>query len=391
MKPIRGLRGVEAGAQENMHSIELLGELNSAFEEFKVRNDDRVDRIEARLNRPGLGGGTVDTLVRRRQELNAALREYARSGDDTKIKALSIGSEPDGGYLVEDLLAMTMTARAFEISPIRPFARVIQIGGTSWREPADISEPGSSWVGENEARPETTGPVPLADLNITPHEQYANPAVTQQLLEDSQFDIANWLGSKIATKFLREEAAAFVNGNGVNKPRGFLTHPIVSTADATRAWGELQYIPTGAASDFIAPTTSASPADCLIDTVYSMKATYRAGGRWYLNSGTAGKVRKFKDFDGKFVWTDSLIQGQPPLLMGYPVSFAEDMPAVGSNTYPIAFANMDVGYTIIDRVGTSVLRDPYTAKPKVLFYTRRRVGGGMSNSEAIKLVKVATA
>jgi HK97 family phage major capsid protein len=215
------------------------------------------------------------------------------------------------------------------------------------------------------------------------------PKASQKVLDDAALNVEDWLGNKVVSRFARQEAAAFISGNGVLKPRGILSYPTATTADATRAWGTLQHVITGHASSFIAPTTSASPADCLVDTVYSLKATYRIGARWFMNSLTAGTVRKFKDADGKFVWTDRISENQPPLLLGYPVEFAEDLPDVGAGNFPIMFGDLSAAYQVVDRLGIRVLRDPYTQKGWVLFYSTMRVGGAVVNSEALKLLKVA--
>ncbi|HEX6996141.1 MAG TPA: phage major capsid protein [Gammaproteobacteria bacterium] len=413
--------------------MELAAEIKTALEEHGAAVKGFADRIgalekqlkdeqayrtelEAKMNRPGMFGTGEPADERKAEaELKAAIKawypgrapmvdsldyrayksacdKYLRYGAEMlsaeERKAMSVGTDPDGGYLVTPDMSGRVARKVFESSPIRQFANVQPVGSDRLEGIEDTDEADSGWVGETQARTDTDTPQ-VGKYEIPVHEIYAQPKATQKLIDDSAIDIEAWLSGKVSDRFARQEAAAFVNGNGVARPRGLLTYPTASTSDATRPWGTVQYIPTGDASGFITPSTSASPADCLITTVYSLKAIYRTGARWFMNSATAGVVRKFKDSEGRFAWTDSLTEGQPPLLLGYPVSFAEDMPDVGANAFPIMFGNLSFAYTIADRLGIRVLRDPYTSKPYVRFYSTKRVGGAVTNTEAYKLVKVA--
>jgi HK97 family phage major capsid protein len=346
----------------------------------------RLDGIEKRLNRPGVGGGDGN------REDEVALKSfgtYLRRGTvDDEMKAMTVGSDPDGGYAVVTPLANTITKRIYETSPIRQVARVVTVEADAFEELLDADDAAATWVGETDARPETASPK-LGKLRIPVHEIYANPKASQTLLEDASTDIGAWLEGKVADRFGRSENAAFVNGNGVGKPRGFLTYPTAATADAVRPWGTLQHVVTGEAATFIAPTATASPVDCLIDLMTAVKAGYRPRAAWLMNRATAGVIRKFKDPEGRFVWTDPLMPGALPTLLGFPVYLAEDMPDIAAGKYPVAFGDFQAGYTVVDRIGIQVLRDPFTAKPFVVFYTRKRVGGDVNNSEAIKLLKIA--
>jgi HK97 family phage major capsid protein len=213
-------------------------------------------------------------------------------------------------------------------------------------------------------------------------ELYANPTASQAMLDDAQFDVEEWLAGEIAAEFAKAEGAAFVNGNGTNRPRGFLQAPVAATADATRAFGTLQYVASGAAGDF-----AANGADRLIDLVQTLRAPYRQGASFVMNAATAARIRKFKTSDGQFLWQPSLVTGTPATLLGYPVVEAEDMPDVAANSLSIAFGNFRAGYLIAERSETSILRDPYSNKPFVTFYATKRVGGCVANSEAIKLMR----
>ena len=209
------------------------------------------------------------------------------------------------------------------------------------------------------------------------------PKASQRLLDDSVFDVEGWLAGKIATRFIRAEASAFINGTGVDQPKGILLPTKVANASWT--WGNLGYIPTGAAADFA--TTNA--VDCVISLVYALGADYRANASFIMNSKTAGAVRKMKDADGRFMWSDGLAAAEPARLMGYPVLICEDMPDIAANAYAIAFGDFKSAYTIAERPDLRILRDPFSAKPNVLFYASKRVGGDVTDFAAIKLLKIA--
>ena len=199
-------------------------------------------------------------------------------------------------------------------------------------------------------------------------------------MDDAAFDIESWLAGRIAEKFARAEAAAFVSGDGIDKPTGFLTHPVVD--NDIWAWGNIGYVPTGLDS-------ALGNGDAIIDLVYALGAEYRANGTFVMNSKTAGEVRKLKDGDGRFLWSDGLAAGEPARLLGYPVLIAEDMPDIASGSDSIAFGDFAAGYTVAERPDLRVLRDPFSAKPNVLFYATKRVGGDVSDFAAIKVLRFA--
>jgi HK97 family phage major capsid protein len=212
---------------------------------------------------------------------------------------------------------------------------------------------------------------------------YANPAATQAMLDDAAFDVEAWLADEIASEFAKAEGAAFISGNGVNRPRGFLTAPVASTNDTTRPFGTLQYVPTGVAGGFAAT----NPQDKLVELVHAVRAPYRQGASWVMNASTLSVIRRFKTSDGAFIWQPGLAAGQPDTLMGYPVIEAEDMPDIAANSLSIAFGNFKAGYLIAERSETNILRDPYSNKPYVHFYATKRIGGALINSTAIKLMR----
>ena len=236
--------------------------------------------------------------------------------------------------------------------------------------------------GGSEASMEAATPI-MERISIKLFELAAMPKASQRLLDDSAFDVEGWLAGKIATRFIRAEAAAFINGDGVDKPKGILLPAKIT--NASWVWGSVGYVPTGTAADF-APTNA---ADAIVSLVYSLTADYRANATFVMNSKTAGTVRKMKDADGRFLWSDGLSAALPSLLMGYPVLVAEDMPDIAASTFAIAFGDFRAAYTIAERPDVRVLRDPFSAKPNVLFYANKRVGGDVTDFAAFKLLKFA--
>ncbi len=341
-----------------------------------------VARLNARpLTRPALGDAKADTDPARK----AFTDRYLRKGFEVpEIKSLSAGVATDGGVAVprEIDAAIDITLKA--ASPLRAIANVVSIGSVNYRKLVAVGGVASGWVAETAARPET---VTETFVEIAPPmgELYANPAASQTMLDDAMFDVEAWLAGEIGSEFARAEGVAFVTGSGVARPKGFLTYPVAATDDATRAFGTLQYVPSGAAGAFLAN----AGADRIIDLVHALRAPYRQGASFVMNASTLAKVRKLKDNNGQYLWTASLGAGLPATLLGYPVVEAEAMPDVAIDSLSIAFGNFQAGYLIAERSSTSILRDPYSNKPYVYFYATRRVGGAVVNSEAIKVMKFA--
>lgn len=311
-----------------------------------------------------------------------AFVQYMRKDDRIlaadEQKALSVGSDPDGGYVVDPDTTGRIVMKQFETSPIRQFASVQVISSDALEGLYDLDEAAAGWVSEKGARTETATPQ-LGAWRIPVHELYAEPRATQKLLDDAFIDMENWLANKVSEKFNRVENAAFVSGDGVDKPRGLLTY-----APGTTLPGTIEQFKTGVNGDF---ATDPNGADVLVDMIYGLKSSYRANAVWFMNRGTTGKTRLLKDSDGNMMWQPSLSAGQPSTLLGYPVASFEDMPNMATNSLSIGFGDLAEGYQIVDRLGIRVLRDPYTAKPFVKFYTTKRVGGDVLNFEAIKLLK----
>lgn len=370
------LKGLERRSADVL-SEEKVARIDSALTETK----QKLDTLMLAQTRPQLGGErkAFDPAQMQRKQ---AFDRYVRKGDgpDMEVKALSEGSNPDGGYTVPLEIERTIDRVLSQASPIRAISTVRQIGGGTYRKPITTAGAASGWVGETGSISQTGTPT-LAALDFPAMELYAMPAATQTLLDDSQVDIEQWLADEVQIVFAEQEGAAFVNGDGSSKPTGFLHYTLV--ADASWVWGKIGTLASGADGDFAAD----APADALLNLAYAPKQGYRANGRWVMNRKTESRVRKFKDDNGNYIWQPGTAAGQPATIFGYPVTESEDMPDIASGSTSIAFGDFARGYLIVDRIGVRVLRDPYSAKPYVLFYTTKRVGGGVQNFEAIKLMK----
>jgi HK97 family phage major capsid protein len=341
-----------------------------------------LDRKSIATRRPAL-----DTTAEAEAPHQKAFEAYVRTGEDGALrglvlegKALSTAVAGDGGFLVDPQMSATIRSVLRSTASLRQVATVVNVDAVSYDVLIDRTEAASAWTVETGSVAETDTPN-IERIVIPLHELSAMPKASQRLLDDAAFDVETWLAGRIAERFARAEAATFVTGDGVNKPRGFLNRPQV--ANASWAWGSIGFIPTGAAGAF----TAANPADVLVDLVYALGAQYRARANFVMNSRTAGVVRKLKDADGRFLWADGLQAGEPARLLGYRVLILEDMPDIAANATAIAFGDFASGYTVAERPDLRILRDPFSAKPHVLFYATKRVGGDVSDFAAIKLLR----
>ncbi len=340
----------------------------------------RLDDAVVAGQRPaldGVKGGAIDPA--RAAFVDRYLRQGLEAGVELKSFAGATGAA--GGYAVPREIDAVIGSTLKAISPIRGIANVVRTGTAGYRKLVTAGGVVAGWASETGARGETATPT-FNEIVPPSGELYANPAASQAMLDDAQFDVEGWLAGEIAREFAVAEGAAFVNGNGVNKPKGFLTYATTNEGDAVRAFGSLQYVASGAAGAF-----GASGPDKLIDLVQSLRAPYRQGASFVMNSATLATIRKMKTSDGAFLWQPSVAAGQPATLLGYPVVEAEDMPDIAANSLSIAFGNFAAGYVIAERGETNILRDPFSNKPFVHFYAVKRIGGGVANSEAIKLMK----
>ena len=392
-------------------------EMLRAFEAFRNANDEhlaeaerkredvlleeKVERINAALDaqqrklddivlktaRPALGAQPLHNHAAR--EHKSAFESYMRSGEaaglrQIEVKAMSVSSSPDGGYLVPSDVEVEIGRRLAAISPIRAISGVREISASVYKKPFMIAGPGAGWVGESAARPQTGSPA-LDELSFPAMELYAMPAATATLLEDAAVNLDQWIAAEIEQVFAQQEGAAFVNGDGANKPKGFLQYDKVAEADWQ--WGKIGCIETGADGGF----AEAGPGNALIDLVYALKAGYRQNGVFVMNRKTQSAIRKLKDDDGQYFWQPPANAGGRASLMTFPVIEAEDMPDIAADSCAVAFGDFSRGYLIVDRQGVRVLRDPYSAKPYVLIYSTRRVSDDVQDFDAIKLLKFSGA
>jgi HK97 family phage major capsid protein len=363
--------------------------LEASFEALEREDEDvaalkdEVAALKARVDAQAIAGARP-ALSGAKSEASPFVERYLRKGLEAgvELKALSGATEAAGGYAVPEELDQQIDKALTAISPIRAIANVVRVGTAGYRKLVTTGGTPSGWVSETAGRPETNSPV-FREIAPPSGELYANPAASQAMLDDAAFDVEAWLASEIATEFARAEGAAFVSGNGTNRPMGFLAAPNSDEDDGIRDFGTLQYLETGVAGGFAAE----SPQDTLIDLVQALRSPYRQGAVFVMNSATAARIRKFKTDDGAFLWQPGLVAGQPDTLLGYPVVEAEDMPDLAANSLSIAFGNFRAGYLIAERSETQILRDPFTNKPFVHFYATKRVGGQVMNSEAIKLLR----
>jgi HK97 family phage major capsid protein len=425
----RGIASVRADAT----ALGLVTQIQAAFEAFKVANDTRIAALETGradvLNEEKVNtiNAHITTLQGQLAEVaaQAAFRGGSSAGDDALAKAalafgtqigapqmstedytgyrramdgylrsgearlpldakaaLSVGSDPNGGFLVTTEVGGRIVSRIYESSPMRQVANVITIGSDSIEGLIDNDQAGAGWVGETQARTETTTPE-IGKWTIPVHELYAEPKATQKLLDDADVDIEAWLGRKVGDRFARVENAAFVNGDGMLKPRGLFTYTTATTEDDSRAWGTFQHINTGQSAGFAA----SNPGDALVDTVFSLKSDYRQNASWMMNRATLGAVRKLKDGDNNYLWQPNFQERTAGTLLGHAIVEAEDIADIGAASLSIAFGDFNEAYQIVDRRGMTVLRDPFTQKGFVKFYSTKRVGGGAINFEAVKFVR----
>ncbi|MEM1234775.1 MAG: phage major capsid protein [Pseudomonadota bacterium] len=355
-----------------------LGEFQSDIQRKLEKQEEKLTMLtKTKLTRPALAAGPVEAPHQK------AFNAYLRSGDDDGLRGLEMEEKAlavsgDGGYLVDPQTSETVKSALLSTASIRAVANVVNVDATSYDVLIDHGDIGTGWASETSTVTETSTPQ-IDRISIALHELSALPKASQRLLDDSAFDIEGWLAERIADKFARAEADAFINGDGVDKPRGFLTHNIVD--NTTWSWDTLGYIATG--------VDGGVTADGIIELIYALGAPYRANGTFVMSSKVASLVRKLKDSDGRFLWSDGLAAAEPARLMGYPVLIAEDMPDAGAGSHSIAFGDFGAGYTVAERPDLRVLRDPFSAKPHVLFYATKRVGGDVSDFAAIKILKFA--
>lgn len=421
------LKQIEKGGVAHPETLAKIGNIEADIAKLRTGLDESLKAM-ARLSVGGAGTDDKDAIklkgnarlwlaaknggrapqeseidVGRYQAYCNAFPHYIRAGGQlgetlpAGIRAeLSVGSESDGGFLAPTEMSSRIIRRLFETSDMRSIATVMSITADAVEFPVDHDEAASGGFVTEKATRTETGTPKVGIQKIEVHEQYAEPHATQKILDDAAIDVEAWLAGKISDIMTRTENARFVTGTGAGAPRGFLDYgsAAVTTDDASRAWGVLQYVATGTSAGFgtDATVTTADDPDCLITIISKLKPAYRRNARWTMNRGTEATVRKLKDANGRyFVGMGDIKDGVVSFpLFGFPIHTMEDMPAIASDTFSIAFGDFRAGYTIVDRQGIRVLRDPFTSKPFVKFYTTKRVGGDVTDFDAIKLLKFGT-
>ena len=389
------MQGFEAFKQENDKRLALIEKSRGdvLVDEKLERINSFIDEAQEKMNevlvknsRPKLEFSSADAPLDVNTRLHKkAFELYMRTGETQGLKAietkaLSAGSGPDGGYLVTPATENEILRRMSQASPIRSIASVRQISTANFRKAYSTTGPGAGWVGEAAARPVTSSQQ-IVDMNFPAMELYAMPSATQTLLDDAAVNVEQWIASVVETVFAEQEGAAFVNGDGVTRPLGFQTPAKV--AQSAWVWGKLGYVATGTAGAF----ATSAPSDALFDLIYALKAGYRQNAKFVMNRKTQSVIRKMKTTTGEYLWQPPLTADGTATLMNFPLIEAEDMPDITTGSTSIAFGNFERGYLIVDRIGVRVLRDPYSAKPYILYYTTKRVGGGVQDYDAIKFLK----
>lgn len=373
-------------------------DLELRLQRMGVKGDGDGAKAELELKELNLAMGALAAERRRdftpldakqAEEYRAAAIKQLRHGEkslsEEERKAMSVGEDADGGYLVTPDTSGRMAKRVYETSDIRRIADVQMISTDKLEGDEDLDEAGAGWVGETEQRPDTKTPS-LGKWSIEAFEMYAQPKATQKLLDDAAVNVENWLGDKVGERFGRLENTAFVRGDGMNKPRGFASYEMAEDDGTGVAWGRIGFTKSGANGGF----ASSNPADRIHDLIGLLKSAYLQGSSFVTKRRVITLIRKFKTADGQYLWQPSLVEGQPERLAGYPIVRAEDLADLATGSLSMFFGNFRTGYQIVDRQGTRTLRDPYTDKPFVKFYTTRRVGGGIINFEAIKAMSFSS-
>lgn len=354
---------------------------------------EKIAQLETVVSRPATGAVAGEADEQAKQAAKNAFAKYMRKGSVSAeehkamtavfpeaMKALSVDSDPDGGYLVLPERAAEMTKRVWEMSPMRQICGVQTIGSDAYEEVVDWDEVDAEDVGERDARSDSGTPQ-LGKLRIETKEMTSSPKATQKILDDAGINLEQWLSDKVDSKFARKEGNWFINGDGLLQAKGFLGYATTSTDEH----GKVEQVLSGTAGTF--------SADNLVSVQDALYEPFQAGARWVMRRATRTQVRQMKDGQGQYLFKveRGLTGGFEETILEKPVTLMPDMPAVGANALAIAYGDFKQGYLIVDRIGIRVLRDPYTAKPNVVFYTTKRVGGGVRQFQAIKILKLAAA
>jgi len=358
-----------------------VAQLNKLESEIKII-DEQVAHYDKLLQMTAdeITGGRIPGSNLDAKDALKALTTFARTGSTEGLGIRNAFTEGDNGFLVPEELEFEIISIQKNYSPLRQICQQyrIETAASKYTLPVNLGGTGTGWVGETDARPATGAPG-LVSVDFPDAEVYANLPISQWFLDDRQ--IGSWFETELAKEFSRVEAVAFISGSGTKQPKGFLTYPTATTADATRDFGTLQHVAAASPTGFL--------PDELIELCYSLKGAYRQQAHWVMNAATLAKVRKLKDSSNRYLWEPGL-SGQQQTLLGYPILECDDMPDVAAEALPIAFGDFRSGYLILDQV-INIMRDPYSNKPYVNFYGRKRLSGAVIDSNAIKVLKMAAA
>jgi HK97 family phage major capsid protein len=383
----------------------LVENLNKAVHDFRAEHAKQLDEVKK---------GTADALQALKVDsINSKISELQAAVDQANIKmaglemggkieeqknseyiklfsammrkgeinaALTKGSNPDGGFLAPVEWDRTITDKLVISSPMRAICGVQPISGTSYTKLYNMRGTASGWVGEVASRPETNTAT-FQPLQFDTGELYAKPKASQTVLEDAEVNLEQWLASEVDTEFAVQEGTAFLSGDGVNKPKGILTYVTGGARATDHPFGAIATVNSGAAA--------AITSDGIVDLIYSLPTERSANARFVMNRLTINAIRKLKDGQGNYLWQPSKQAGEPSTLDGFPITEMAGMPNIAASAKPILFGDFKMGYLIIDRRGVAVLRDPYSEKPFVQFYTTKRVGGGLANPEYLRALNIS--
>lgn len=386
----RRLREVEARGRADPLTEEKITKHSAAIGDLQTKLNNMVKDLEARVDdmqkvlqrRAAASPGQVD-------EKKAAHRQgfeaYMRRGKDDGLidlqAAVSLGSDPEGGFAVPETTDTEIEQIERDNTPMRALCRVITASNENYEKLVNLGGASSGWVDEQEARPESTTPQ-LAALKPFFGEIYAFPFATQKSLDDVAFNVESWLAEEVGIEFGEQENDAFTRGNGVKKPKGILGYTLSTSADGDRTFGQIQKVHSGTSGAFV--------ADKILDLIYSLKRGYRRNARWMISSPGLLAIRKLKDGQNNYLWQPSYVAGEPQMLAGYAIEENDDVPVPAADANAALFGDYRRAYTIVDIRGTRVLRDELTSKPKVGFYSTKRVGGFVANDRAVKVMTLST-
>jgi HK97 family phage major capsid protein len=371
----RRLAEIERNGHTSAETEQKVNRLNDAVTEMQAQ----LDEVQKQAQRKAAAGGQDSDP--KKAAHRTAFQAFVRTGDVASLKAaISVGDDTKGGYAVPETLDLMIEKYERDNAPMRGVCNVMTLSNENYTKLVAQGSAGSGWVGETEARPETGTPT-LAELKPYFGEIYAKPKATQRSLDDLAINVEAWLGEEVGLEFAQKENDAYLMGNGVKKPKGILAYTLSTDVDGTRAFGSIQKINSGSAGAFV--------ADKIIDLVHSLHRNYRQGAQFMLSNLSLAAIRKLKDGQDNYLWQPDYSQGPSGTLLGYTVVENDAMPDPAADANALLFGNFQRAYTIYDVRDVRVIRDEYSAKPYIEFYTTKRVGGMLVQDRAVKVLTLS--